>query len=346
MSEEALAAAPGRTTCAACGAAFPSAILSCPHCQRLVHADELKQLGDRARAQAAAGEPGAELATWRSALTLLPEGSRQHAQVRQRIELLTASGADTPAARGTAGRNAGGKLAGLGALGLLLWKFKAAIVFALTKGKLLLLGLTKMHTLLSMFLALGVYWSVWGWRFALGLVLSTYVHEMGHVAALRKLGIEASMPMFIPGVGAYVRSKQARANLAEDADVALAGPLWGLGAALACWAVFATTDVPIWGAFARVGGWLNLFNLLPVPMLDGGRGFRALDRRQRWLAAAVIGAAWFLTGENLLLLLGLVAAGSAAVGEAAPSPNHKAFYTYSLLVGALSWLAALHVPMG
>jgi Zn-dependent protease len=175
-------------------------------------------------------------------------------------------------------------------------------------------------------------------------VLSIYVHEMGHIAALRRLGIAASAPMFIPGLGAFVRMKQYPATVAEDAEVGLAGPVWGLAAAVACWAVFLATDAPIWAALARTGGWINLFNMLPVWQLDGGRGFRALDRRQRWLAALAIGVAWYLTGEMLLLLLGLVAALAAGFGQPAEKPHPKAFYTYAALIAALSWLAKLHVP--
>ena len=79
---------------------------------------------------------------------------------------------------------------GVGAVGLMFWKVKA-----------LFLGLTKGTTLLSMLLSLGVYWAMWGWKFALGLVLSIYVHEMGHVITLRRYGFKASAPMFIPGFG-------------------------------------------------------------------------------------------------------------------------------------------------
>ncbi len=77
------------------------------------------------------------------------------------------------------------RLSAAGALGLALWKFKFLGAFVATKGKLLLLGLTKGSTFLSMILSLGVYWTAWGWKFALGLVVSIYVHEMGHVAMLR-----------------------------------------------------------------------------------------------------------------------------------------------------------------
>src|ERR1700689_2677115 len=85
------------------------------------------------------------------------------------------------------------------------WKRSAtgagsAALLLLSKGKLLLLGLTKLSTLLSMFAFFGVYWTLYGWAFALGLVLSIYVHEMGHVSALRRYGIPATAPMFIPGL--------------------------------------------------------------------------------------------------------------------------------------------------
>jgi Zn-dependent protease len=84
---------------------------------------------------------------------------------------------------------------------LFIWKFKVVLSFILTKGKLLLLGLTKGPTFLSMLLSVGVYWTAWGWRFAVGVVESIYVHAMGHVAMLRRFGIPATAPMFIPGFG-------------------------------------------------------------------------------------------------------------------------------------------------
>ena len=74
--------------------------------------------------------------------------------------------------------------AGPGALGASLVKFKFALIFLLTKATLLLLGLTKASTFVSMLLSAGVYWTIWGWKFAVGVVLSIYVHQMGHVQAL------------------------------------------------------------------------------------------------------------------------------------------------------------------
>ena len=115
-----------------------------------------------------------------------------------------------------------------GALGVV-----TVALLLLSKLKFLLLGLTKASTFVSMFAFFGVYWSIYGWPLALGLVLSIYIHEMGHVAMLRRLGIDAGAPMFIPGVGAFVMLKQHIGDPLTDAKIGLAGPVWGLGAALA-----------------------------------------------------------------------------------------------------------------
>ena len=337
------ASVPLAHTCADCGTSFPLSVLSCPQCHRLAYAERLKRLTAAAAQHATAGEPEAELSSWRSTLELLPSGSRQHAQVAAKIEALVAA---LPASARTKPDSKGlGKLAGLGAIGLLLWKFKFLITLLLTKGKLLLLGLTKMSTLLSMLLSIGVYWSLWGWKLALGLVLSIYVHEMGHVAALKRLGIAASAPMFVPGLGAFIRSKQYPASPAEDAAVGLGGPIWGLGAALACYAISLLWDLPFFAALARVGAWINLFNLLPVWTLDGGRGFRALSRKQRWIIAGVMLGAWFMTAENLLLLL-LIAAVIRAFANDAPAEDHRpTLVTFAVLVVVLAWLATLKVEV-
>jgi Zn-dependent protease len=319
------------------------ALLACPSCHRLVHADELKRLAAAAERAAQAGDRSSALAAWREALDLLPRDSTQHHVVSARVlELSRALDREPQAPRqaSRAGRNA----AGLGALGALLVKFKFALIFLLTKAKLLLLGLTKASTFFSMLLSAGVYWSIWGWKFAVGVVLSIYVHEMGHVQALQRYGIKATAPMFIPGVGAVVRLKQYPADRREDARVGLAGPIWGLGAAAVAYAVYRATGSGIWGAIAHFGAWVNLFNLLPVWQLDGGRGFRALTRTQRWIAAALIGSMWLLTGEGLLVLLGLAAAASAGFADSADQPDPTILAQYGLLVIALSLLTWNAVP--
>ncbi len=339
-------ASPGSSqACPACGTELAASFLVCPSCHRLVHADTLKRLAEEAERATAAGDLRTARDAWRQALDLLPRGSRQADAISQKIgEISGRLEAEAPA-RASRNLPSWAKRAGpLGAVGLVLWKLKFLALAALGKGKLLLLGLTKSTTLFTMLLSMGVYWTAWGWPFALGLVLSMYVHEMGHVAALQRYGIKATAPMFIPGFGAMVRLNQYPANPAEDARVGLAGPLWGLGAAVAAYGVFLATAWPFWAAIARAGAWLNLFNLLPIWQLDGGRGFGALSSGQRIVLVAAIGIAWFGTGEGLLVLLGMVAAARAFGGRGATEPDQGVLAQFLVLVFALSALAAIPVP--
>lgn len=330
--------------CPQCGTHVAPALLACPACHRLVHADELKRLAAEAERATHAGDPSAALAAWRQALELLPTDATQHQVVAARITELSRSVADGPAPakpKSPWGKGA----AGLGALGALLAKFKFAIVFLLTKAKLLLLGLTKAGTLVSMLLSAGVYWSLWGWKFAIGVVLSIYVHEMGHVQALQRYGIKATAPMFIPGIGAVIRLKQYPANAREDARVGLAGPLWGLSAALAAYLIYRATQVGVWGAIAHFGAFVNLFNLVPVWQLDGSRGFRALTRLERWIVVAVIAVTWLVAAEGLLLLVGVAAAARASFGPAADEPDQATLLQFCFLVAVLSLLSRIAAPL-
>src|SRR5579872_6689288 len=221
--------------CPSCSTALPPSALSCPSCKRLVHAQELELLSQRAKQAEASGALADARVAWTQALPLLPPETLQHAAITARITDLDARipAVATPP-QDPAKQSAWAKrFARLGPVGVLLWKFKAIALLAATKGKLLLLGLTNLGTLTSMLASLGLYWTWYGWRFALGFVLSIYVHEMGHIASLRKFGIAATAPMFIPGFGALVLLKQRPATRLQDARVGLAGPIWGLGAAIA-----------------------------------------------------------------------------------------------------------------
>jgi Zn-dependent protease len=330
------------TACPGCGTELASTLLRCPACRRLVHADALARLAADAEGHEAAGRRDEALALWRQALELLPADAPQLPAIRQRIGTLTKDAPGDAATPAPAFTKRFGPI--LGGLLLVVWKAKVVIVLLLTKAKFLVLGLGKMSTLLSMLAAAGVYWSLWGWKFALGIVVSIYVHEMGHVAALRRYGIAASAPMFIPGIGAFIRLRQHPATVGEDARVGLAGPIWGLGAALASYAVYLVTRIPIWGAIAHFGAWVNLFNLLPVWQLDGGRGFRALTRRERWLATAALAAIWLVTSEPLLVLLALAGAAN-ALAAGADEPDTGALGTYVGLALTLALLARVQVPV-
>ena len=155
----------------------------------------------------------------------------------------------------------------------------AIIAFA-SKAKAILLLLPKIKVLstsATMLVSIAAYSLIWGWAFAAGFVVLLLVHEMGHVIQLRREGIEASAPMFIPFMGAFVAAKSLGDDAGAEARVGLAGPVLGSLACLIPVAIWQATGNEFWQALAFVGFFLNLFNLLPVLPLDGGRAMAALS---------------------------------------------------------------------
>ena len=143
-------------------------------------------------------------------------------------------------------------------------------------GKFGLFTLLKLKTLLSMLISIAAYAIFWGWKFAVGFVLLMFVHELGHVVALRLQGIKASAPMFIPFLGAFVTIKADQRSVAREAVSALAGPMAGLLGAGAVLGVAESMNSDLLRALAYTAFVLNLFNLFPVLPLDGGRVAGAL----------------------------------------------------------------------
>ena len=160
-------------------------------------------------------------------------------------------------------------LAPLVAVGLLLGKFKG---FALLLLKVKFLG-----TALTMVVSIGAYALLFPVWFAVGFVVLIWIHEMGHVLQLRREGIAASAPMFVPFLGAFVAMKQMPKDVLAEARVGLAGPILGSLGALGAWGVYEVTQEPLFLGLAYVGFFLNLFNLLPMLPLDGGRAIGALS---------------------------------------------------------------------
>ena len=156
----------------------------------------------------------------------------------------------------------------LAALGALLFKFKG-LALAIFKLKVF-------TTSASMLVSLGAYALLWGWKFALGFIVLLFVHELGHVVELRRQGVPASAPLFIPFVGAVVGMKQLPADVWREARVALAGPILGSLGAVAFWVVGEALASDLVLALAFTGFFLNLFNLLPIVPLDGGRAVAAV----------------------------------------------------------------------
>ena len=335
--------------CPQCGTQVALGFLTCPACKWLVHSGELKRLSAEAENAERAGQLMEAQERWQKCMELLPPEARQHQVISLRLAELAKRAASMPDASSKSASAGGGRklprsliwLGPLAPVGLLLLKFKTVVILVLAKAKFLLLGLTKASTFFSMIASFGLYWTTWGWKFALGLVVSIYIHEMGHVAALLRLGIPASAPMFLPGVGAVVLLKRHVADPRDDARIGLAGPIWGLAAALACFLIYKLTGAGIWGALAHVGGWITLFNLIPVWQLDGSRGFHAMSKTQRWLAVLLIGVMWTLGQDGLFLLLLIGAAFRTVATAAEPSADWKAFSAYAGLVMVSSMLCRI-----
>ncbi len=159
-----------------------------------------------------------------------------------------------------------GFLRKFGPVGLLLF-------YVLSKFKYLavILQIGKFKTFLTMLISIWAYAMFWGWPFAAGFVALLFIHEMGHVIALRMMGIKATAPMFIPFMGAFIGMKEMPENAFGEAVMAYGGPLLGTLGAIGCAGAGLVTGNPFWYALAMSGFLLNLFNLLPISPLDGGR---------------------------------------------------------------------------
>ena len=161
----------------------------------------------------------------------------------------------------------------------------ALIAKFFAKLKFLLLPLLKFLPILlksggTMLLMIWIYTRMWGWQFGVGFVLLLLVHECGHLLVAKKLGLKVGAPVFIPFMGAFIALKEAPRNAWIEACVGIGGPMLGSLGALASNSLGEIFDAPIFIALAWFGYFLNLFNLTPVGMLDGGRIVTALSR---WL---------------------------------------------------------------
>jgi len=202
-----------------------------------------------------------------------------------------------------------------GAPGVLLAFLLGKLKYLLVVAKVL-----KLSTLLSMLLMVGVYATIWGLPFAVGFVLLIFVHELGHALVMRQQGIPAGAPVFIPFVGAVIAMRGLPRDAYVEAMVAMGGPLLGSLGAAACLAAAVTTGARFWYALASTGFLINLFNLIPLYPLDGGRVIGAVSR-WLWLVGAGVGVTVFLITQSplmlLVLLFGLLNLGQLRRGPAA-----------------------------
>ena len=221
----------------------------------------------------------------------------------------------------------------------------AALVALLAKLKAVLLFLPKIKILATAGTALvsvAAYSLIWGWSFALGFVLLILLHEMGHVIALRREGIRASAPMFIPFLGAVIGARSLGDNALAEARVGLAGPLLGSLAAGAVAIAGAAAHSDFLEALGYTGMLLNLFNLLPVVPLDGGRAMAAMSPWMWLVGLGALVALDFAAPNPILLLITVFAAYEIYrrwQQRRSPAPDQVAYYRVSarnrVLVGAV-----------
>jgi Zn-dependent protease len=277
--------------CKRCSRELSPGVLDCPQCHALVHEEQLERVAARARAFEANGALWDAREQWQSALQLLPLESKQAEWIRGHIRELEAT-IHAPGAPDTR-RKWAKWLAPLGPLAILL-----------AKGKTVLLLLFKLKFLLSFGAFIAVYWAAYGAQFGIGFAVMILVHELGHFIDVKRRGLPAEMPVFLPGLGAYVKWQALGVSLETRAAVSLAGPLAGWFAAAVCALLWYQTGNGIWGALARTGAWLNVLNLIPVWVLDGSQAVLALNRIERAVLLTASVALAVVLEEWSLLLVG------------------------------------------
>ena len=319
--------------CARCARPLAPGLLACPNCNTLVHGDRVEQLAAHARSLEAHGDLQGAHERWAACLPLLPSNSKQAEWIRDHIRELgrpPAPAPQPPHARPQWAR-------WLGPL--------APIALVLAKFKTFFLAIFKLKFLFSFAAFLGLYWAMWGPKFGIGFAVQILIHEMGHFIDIKRRGLPADMPVFLPGLGAYVRWKAMGVTLATRAAISLAGPLAGFLAAAACALLWHQTGNPLWAALARTGAWLNILNLIPVWVLDGGNAAYALSKMQRAMIMAVSIGLGYALGEKIFYL---VAAGAAyrlfTRDEPEEPSNEMTAYFLAVLtaLAVLVWLVPGH----
>jgi Zn-dependent protease len=242
-----------------------------------------------ARGLEAAGDLQGAYQKWMSILPLLPPESKQAIWIRDHLGELqsAAANAHRPRQHGTQGKWAR-RLAPL-----------APIAIVLSKAKTFLFAIFKLKFLFSFASFIGLYWAMWGPKFGIGFAVLILIHELGHYVEIRRRGLPADMPFFLPGLGAYVRWQAMGVSQETRAAVSLAGPLAGFLSAAICASIGMKTRGPVWFALARTGAWLNILNLIPVWVLDGAGAMIPLNWMEKLLVMAVAGSLGYATHEGV-----------------------------------------------
>jgi Zn-dependent protease len=180
------------------------------------------------------------------------------------------------------------------------------------KALLLLLKFGKLGKVLltsgTMLISVIAYSWVFGWPYAVGFVTLIFIHEMGHYIAARQRGLEVGAPTFIPFLGAWINMKEMPKNAEVEAYVGMGGPLVGSAGALVCYFIGRHLDNTLLLALAYSGFFINLFNLIPLSPLDGGRICAAISPRLWLIGVPMLIGLFFYRPSPLLILIAILAA--------------------------------------
>jgi Zn-dependent protease len=307
--------------CHNCGQSVPLGALDCPQCHTLLYSEELVRISTKANQLEEQNALPQARDEWRKALALLPHNSNQAEWIRGKIYKLELTEKHAPA---QPPRSEWAKR--LGPL--------APIAVLLAKSKVLLLALFKLKFLFSFFAFLALYWALYGFKFGVGFVVLILVHELGHYIDIRRRGLPADMPVFLPGLGAYVRWDALGVTRQTRAAVSLAGPLAGLLGAAICAYLWHRTGYGLWAVLARVSAVLNILNLTPIWILDGAKAADALSKAERFVLLALTLVLWAYLGQGLFFLVAAGITYRLFTKDLPPIPNPRiAVYYASLLIG-------------
>ena len=309
--------------CSRCAREIPAGALECPQCRTLVHGDQMEQLAAHARSLESHGDLQAAREKWLACLPLLPARSVQAEWIRSHLaELETGPSAQNAHSNASTTPQWAKKLGPLGPILLALLKFKS---------------------LLSFVAFFGFYWTIWGAKFGIGFAALILIHEMGHFVDIKRRGLPADMPMFLPGFGAYVKWNALGVSLETRSAISLAGPFAGALAAGVCYLLWHQTGYGLWAALARTGAWFNVLNLIPLWIFDGSSAANALSKLERAVVLLISAALGYALGE---WVFGLVAAGMGIrlFTRDAPEEQSNAIAAYFAAVLAALALVLWLVP--
>jgi Zn-dependent protease len=311
-------------TCRRCARELTPGALVCDQCHAIVHSEELDRLASEAKALEASGDLRRARERWLAGLNFLPRTSKQYDWIKQHARDLEIAADQSRIPEPTDNKWAK-RLGPVGPIAILL-----------AKGKTILFALFKLKFLLSFAAFIGIYWAAWGMKFGIGFAVLILLHEMGHFIDIKRRGLPAEMPVFLPGLGAYVKWQAMGVPLETRAAISLAGPLAGFFTAVACAVLWWQTGNPLWAALARAGAVLNLLNLIPVWILDGAQAALALSKMERIVLLTACLVLGLVLGENIFFIVALGAGyQSFFAANLPPRPSRFTTIYYLAVLAAL-----------